>query len=403
MAEWLKEIVGQEWIEEDPAGYGSRVHPNDAGDVRTILMHAGENGTHVVTAGAARLLPPTGKPFILLDFSRLKGIEIFDADRIALCGAGVTNSTLEAALSSQAPGLAYSLPDEKSATVAESALGADCGTLAAAWGTNADMICAQELVLANGMCCRTGSASMNAGWFARGPLPDLSGITVGWLDAIGVVTRLSIKLYPKPPLSLFFRCRSDDPERLSHIAGRLSRTEIPMALTIEGRREGRKQRAFIEACFGAFSEKERDMKWKILADAAEGSILVEQAEKLDRMTDGGGELFVYPGTVGRLMKEAGAAAADAGRAVSFRISFFDAGHGALFRFNFEGSGKESEPLRKIMIRSIGEGAVPRRPDREMQQALMKHMNASTVDIMGKIKRRFDPKGILNPGLWEVAP
>jgi glycolate oxidase len=36
-----------------------------------------------------------------------------------------------------------------------------------------------------------------------------------------------------------------------------------------------------------------------------------------------------------------------------------------------------------------------------QKLVMERLNANTLNLMGKVKQLLDPKGIMNPGNWEV--
>jgi glycolate oxidase len=61
-----------------------------------------------------------------------------------------------------------------------------------------DFINGLEAVLPNGDTVRVGSGIMGEGnWFGRYPLPDLVGLFSGWQGMTGIVTKISLKLWPK--------------------------------------------------------------------------------------------------------------------------------------------------------------------------------------------------------------
>ncbi|MGP3703588.1 MAG: FAD-binding oxidoreductase, partial [Candidatus Bathyarchaeota archaeon] len=84
-----------------------------------------------------------------------------------------------------------------SATVAGNIVIHGQGRLAQQYGFNSDMVCGLEVVLPSGDVCRIGSCSLSPYWFSKGPpLPDLSGLFLGWFGTTGIITKIGIRLYP---------------------------------------------------------------------------------------------------------------------------------------------------------------------------------------------------------------
>ncbi|MBN2254136.1 MAG: FAD-binding oxidoreductase, partial [Deltaproteobacteria bacterium] len=179
------------------------VLPKTTEEVRQVLVLANEKKIPITPMGggmslSALVVPTRGG--IVLDMKRMDQVlEINEINRYALIEAGVSQGALKTHLEKYHPRLQHSTPEAPpTVTVVGNALIQGHGHISPRYGINSDMINGMEVVLPTGEVCRIGSASISPHWFTRGPLPDLSGLFIGWFGTTGVVTKLSIKLYPKP-------------------------------------------------------------------------------------------------------------------------------------------------------------------------------------------------------------
>jgi glycolate oxidase len=167
--------------------------------VSAILKLANAERFPVIARGAGTSLAGLAVPEkggVVLDMGRMnKIIEINIKDRLAIVQPGVVYATLERALT---PNGFFFPPDPASGKVCT--LGGNVATNAggikgAKYGTTKDYVLALEVVLPDGRILRTGSKCMKT---ASGY--DLTKLFVGSEGTLGVITEITLKINPKPPL-----------------------------------------------------------------------------------------------------------------------------------------------------------------------------------------------------------
>jgi len=209
----LKEIVGEENFTDsliDLIAYSkdasehqhrpdAAVWPVDTEQVSAIMKLASREKCPVVPRGAGTSLAGLAVPEqggIILDLGRMdKIIDIRIEDRLAVVQPGVVYADLDRALSSYG---FFFPPDPASGAVCT--LGGNVaanagGIKGAKYGTTKDYVLALEVVLADGRVLHTGSKCMKSvsGY-------DLTRLFVGSEGTLGVVTEITLKINPKPPL-----------------------------------------------------------------------------------------------------------------------------------------------------------------------------------------------------------
>lgn len=210
----LKEIVGPENFTDsliDLIAYSKDAsehkHRPDAAvwsesteQVSKILALADQERFSVIARGAGTSLAGLAVPHkggLILDLARMdKIVEINIEDRLAVVQPGVVYADLERAL---APHGFFFPPDPASGAVCT--LGGNVATNAggikgAKYGTTKDYVLALEVVLPGGRVLHTGSRCMktSSGY-------DMTKLFVGSEGTLGVVTEITLKINPKPPLS----------------------------------------------------------------------------------------------------------------------------------------------------------------------------------------------------------
>ena len=194
------------------------VLPKTVEELQKVVLYANQEKVPIVPLGgglslAGIALPQRGG--IVVDMKRMDRIlEINEKARYAVVEAGTAQGKLAAHLTKNYPQLMHSIPDAPpAATVGGNVAIHGQGDLAHPHGFNTDMVLGLEVVMPTGEICRFGSCSVGSGWFTQHPLPDMA-FFFGWGGATGIITKISIKLYPskkyKEAEALYLRCLKID-------------------------------------------------------------------------------------------------------------------------------------------------------------------------------------------------
>lgn len=242
----LKDIVGSENFTDslidliayskDASEFKHRpdaaVWPTSTKQISAILKLANQEKFPVIARGAGTSLTGLVVPQqggVILDLGRMnKIIEIRIEDRLAIVQPGVVYADLERALA--AHGFFFP-PDPASGAVCT--LGGNVATNAggikgAKYGTTKDYVLGLEVVLADGEVLSTGSQCMKSvsGY-------DLTRLFVGSEGTLGVVTEITLKINPKPPLTSTALAAFADLEDAGRAVSEVMRSGIlPRALEV---------------------------------------------------------------------------------------------------------------------------------------------------------------------------
>ncbi|MFW9943326.1 MAG: FAD-binding oxidoreductase [Candidatus Thorarchaeota archaeon] len=138
---------------------------------------------------------------IVVDLRRMNRVlEVNEDDMYAVVEGGITWADFVGYLNEHHPnfktGVTFSPPGTG---VVPSCLAYGMWDLGMIGGTGAEFTNGLEVVLGSGELIKVGSCSMSNKWYGRQPLPDLAGLFIGWEGTTGIVTKASIKLWPKLP------------------------------------------------------------------------------------------------------------------------------------------------------------------------------------------------------------
>lgn len=206
-----------------------------ADQVSEILKLSGREKIPVIPRGAGTSLSGMTVPIeggIILDLSRMNHIvKISIEDRLAVVQPGVVYTDLEKAL---APFGFFFPPDPASGKV--STLGGNVasnagGLKGAKYGTTRDYVLGLQIVLPDGRIMRTGSKTMKSvsGY-------DLTRLFVGSEGTLGVVTEIILKINPKPTATSTALATFDNLEDAGRAINQIMHSGIvPSALEILGR------------------------------------------------------------------------------------------------------------------------------------------------------------------------
>ncbi|MFW9990272.1 MAG: FAD-binding oxidoreductase [Candidatus Odinarchaeota archaeon] len=138
---------------------------------------------------------------IVVDLRRLNRVlEVNEDDMYAVVEGGITWAGLQGFLEKYHPNLRAGITWSPPGTgVIPSCLCYGMFDLGMIGGSGAEFINGLEVVLGSGDLIKVGSCCLSNYWYGRQPLPDLAGLFIGWEGSTGIVTKASIKLWPKLP------------------------------------------------------------------------------------------------------------------------------------------------------------------------------------------------------------
>jgi len=451
----LAEIVGQDYVSNrpedlylysrDPGAQKPRqadyvVMPRTVDEVQQIVGLANQEKVPLTPMGAGLTLSALTVPIrggIVLDMKRMDSIiEVNEASRYALIEAGVTQAALRAYLEKHHPHLQHSTPEAPpTATIVGNILIQGHGHLTPRYGVNSQMVNGMEVVLPTGEVCKLGSSSISPSWFSRDPLPDLMGLFLGWLGTTGIVTKLSMQLFPKPGYRDLLLFVSDSTELIPEIIDELSQINLLENCFIITQEKPRwAQRIYYIIVISGQSQAEFETK-KVLHD----QIFQKHQDRVSPVNEepaltplrerflgvppfaataadfrkGGG--FEYTGAI--LPIEVIPRAWQSGIEIAHKydllyqlgIQLLPNGHSVMLAYSYpfnravaEEADRARGALDETNRLSLELGGVVWKPELPAQKLILKRMDTGTRQLIDRIKKMLDPNGIMNPGNWEVS-
>ncbi len=413
------------------------VMPETVEEVQKIVILANQEKIPITPLGggftlSALVVPNKGG--IVLDMKRMDRIlEVNEKSRYALIEAGVTQAALKSYLEKNHPRLQHSTPEAPpTVTVVGNALIQGHGHISPRYGVNSDMINGMEVVLPTGEVCKIGSCSIGPSWFTRGPLPDLPGLFIGWYGTTGIVTKLSMRLFPKPPYREVFAFSSDDVDLIPEAIFEAMQLDLleDFFLIMQEKPEWMNHIFYVLILSGHF-EEELELKTKIYKDLFrrfKGGGKVQFVEDLHpalrkRFLDvpplaalaadfrkGGG--FEYTGAILPIEKvpEAWRRGIDISHRYGMICSYVHqvlTGPSIMFGFNYSFNRADNADIEKTR-KALEEanrltfelGGMVWKGEVAAQRLAMEKMDPNTAQLIQRIKKVMDPQGIMNPGNWE---
>lgn len=164
----------------------------------------------------------------LLDFTEMNRIvEVNEADMYAVIEPGVTWGDMKEHLRENHPALrfGYSLSPPY-ASILANCLMDGLTNLSLKHGTTAQWINGLEAVLPTGEIVRTGIGAVSPTWCSAAPMPDLTGLFVNFQGTTGIVTKVSVQLWPNHPFRRRFFILTYDTDATYDLIAVLVRAEV---------------------------------------------------------------------------------------------------------------------------------------------------------------------------------
>ena len=413
------------------------VMPQSVEEVQKIVILANKAKIPVTPMGggftlSALVVPNKGG--IVLDMKGMDHIiEVNERSRYAVVEAGVSQAALKAHLEKHYPHLQHSTPEAPpTVTVVGNALIQGHGHLSPRYGVNSEMINGMEVVLPTGEVCKIGSCSVSPYWFTRGPLPDLSGLFIGWFGTTGVVTKLSLRLYPKPKFREVLAFSTDDVDLIPEAIFGVTQLDLleDFFLIMQEKPDWMNHVFFVVILSGHF-EDEFELKKRIHKNFFQkfnGGGKIQFVEDLHpalrkRFLDvpplaalaadfrkGGG--FEYTGAILPIdaIPEAWKKGIEIAHKYGMLCSYVHQvlmGPSVMFGFNYSFNRADEEDVEKTR-KALDEsnrltfdlGGMVWKGEVGAQRLAMERMDPNTADLIKKVKGLLDPNGIMNPGNWE---
>jgi glycolate oxidase FAD binding subunit len=173
------------------------VEPESAEAGAGVLTLCSSEGWYVEPVGGGTWTGwgrPPAEPFITLSTRRIAGLEAYEPEDLTVtAGAGTTFTELAAALAARGQWLALDPPMLGGATVGAMVATASAGPLRARFGTPRDHVLGLDIATGDGRLLHFGGKVVKnvAGY-------DIVRPVTGSFGALGVITRVSLRLRPRP-------------------------------------------------------------------------------------------------------------------------------------------------------------------------------------------------------------
>ncbi len=472
MKKFLMEIVGEENVLDAPALL--REYAEDFTEIEAsspdlvVFVETAEQVCRIVAEANARQIPLTPRAYgtnvggltipsrggIVLDMSRMNGLEIDADNMVAIAEPGVTQRQIKQRLIDENVPLTlgYSLAPPDTSIFANALLGG-LTNRSLKYGDQSDWIAGLEVVLNDGTLAKTGAwAQRDTPPFGLVPFPDLSGLFVAWQGTTGLAVKMAFQLWPAHPLNkrlfvltygprstykaMMCLCRAeicDDIGGLSWPAGKMMMGvkhphPVPdpgeptfflyVDLTAEIEEEMAVKEKILRKILGELAEKgERyeaplDVNQLVKVNPAMGKF-AEFPTELDFLTKHGGGGLSWIGTYGPVPRFI--EAAEACSAVMIERGFppmivsrpMRGGHFGVLRFITifdKQKPDEVEKVKAVNLELLGmladRGFVMYKTPAWAWKVLAPRLDPGMLALMKRVKRLMDPNGIFNPGKLE---
>jgi glycolate oxidase len=352
--------------------------------------------------------------------------------RYAVLEAGVTTGRLASYLNDHHPNLQAPIPDSPtSATVAGNVLIHGSGSLSQKYGHHASMINGLEVVLPTGEITKLGSCAISEYWFSKAPIPDLIGLFTSSFGTMGIITKVSIKLYPKPKERDMIFGLTQDFDGLPNLMSEITFTEfaedvmighshtpsnmkqfcvLMVYITANSTEEMKLKRSTIEKIL-----KEKNIQMPPMPPQTRTYLMEHPQYTAAFAADwrkGGG--FEYVGSFIPLEKipeaiEKGVKISEKyGLVPSLLCRIIGSGHAVMFSVTFpfnraDPSDRKNarEGLEETNEMVLEIGGIPWKTELVGQKLTMERADPHFKRLFKRVRNLIDPNGIMNPGNWEV--
>ncbi|MFX1573161.1 MAG: FAD-binding oxidoreductase [Promethearchaeota archaeon] len=429
-------IYSQDPGASEPRPVDFVVLPETVEEIQKIVKLANKEKIPLIPMGGGLTLSGLIIPIhkgIVMDMKRMdKILEINSLGRYAVLEAGVTTGALVSYLKEHHPNLQAPIPDAPtSATIAGNVLIHGSGSLSQKYGHHAGMINGLEVVLPTGDIAKFGSCAISEYWFSKAPIPDLIGLFTSSFGTMGIITKVSVKLYPNPKNRELIFGLTQDFDGIPNLISKITFTEFTEDIMISHSHTPSNMKNFcaIMVYITGNSKEEMDLK-RITIEKIfkENNIQVAPvigqtrtylmdhpqytaAFAADWRKGGGFEYvgsFIPLGKIPEAIEKGVIISKKYGLIPSLLCRIIGSGHAVMFSVTFpfnradpDDRKNAREGLEETNKMVLEIGGVPWKTEILGQKLIMEKADPHFKDIFKRVRTMLDPNGIMNPGNWEV--
>jgi glycolate oxidase FAD binding subunit len=376
-------------------GAARREPPATYEEAAELLRQSSERGETVRFVGGGTKLGwggATTEPALELSTSRLDRVHEHNAgDLTAILDAGVPLARAQERFADAGQMLALDPPDPGGATLGGVVAANDSGPLRARFGSARDVVVGIRVVLPDGSIAKAGGKVIKnvAGY-------DLAKLFTGSFGTLGLIVELSVRLHPRPERTVSAAGGTTDTGVLARAASELSHAPLePLSLDF---RWGGGDGALIARFGGVAPRDQAEVGMRLMERAGLATSLVEDDEEVWRLQRDGqrspsGACVRVSGTQTALADVLAAAARRGARAVG------RAGLGLAWLRVEDRSPDEIAAAVGELRRELApvRCAVLDRPA-GFPDPPWPELEPGALGLMQRVKERFDPAGVCNPGV-----
>jgi glycolate oxidase FAD binding subunit len=359
--------------------------PRTAEEVAAAVRFADANGVGVELAGAGtkRHWAGVAAGDIVLDTRGLAGVREHSwQDLTATVGAGTTWAEMQRVLAQHGQQVALDPLWPERATVGGVIATNDSGALRLKYGSLRDLVIGMTVVLADGTVARSGGKVVKnvAGY-------DLHKLMIGAFGTLAVVTEVTFRLHAVPRNTRVWTLETADAE----VVGRVMMQVLDSQLSLQAMQMRASAAGFALDVELACMDEVMGEQLAVLDPLADrvGAVGGEVFGARERLFGGEGVMVKVTMLASAIAKYSAEVVRLGGEAVTQAVGIMFA------RFDLPNAEAGVAALEKL-VAAEGEGSVTVVRGADGLGALSQVGSAASV--MREIKRRFDPKGTLNPGV-----
>jgi glycolate oxidase FAD binding subunit len=371
--------------------------PSSRDDFAAALREAAERGAPVrfVGGGTKRGWGAPGAEAVELSTAGIDRIVEHNAgDLTAVLEAGVPLARAQETFAEARQMLALDPPDPGATTIGGLVATADSGPLRSRYGAPRDLVVGVTVALSDGTIAKAGGKVIKnvAGY-------DLAKLFTGSFGTLGAILEVCVRLHPLPPATATVAAGSTDPGELARAARELSHAALEHSgLDL---RFGGGDGAVLARFGGAACGEQAKAAVRVLARAGVEATVVEDDDEIWRLQREGQRspagTVVRVSAVQTALPALMAATARLGGRLVGRVPL-----GLCWLALEEGSPDDAAAAVEELRRELSpHPCVVLDAPEEVRASLdpFGPLEPGALELMRRVKQRFDPAGICNPGVF----